>query len=75
MTTSKEQKTIWVEDLRLQLIMPGKSKPITRAACDRLINKWQKGRIIIGKGQHARAHISEDIAEKVKEYFRLKHQH
>jgi hypothetical protein len=69
----KKASDVWVEDLRIDLVMPKRSKPITRGACDRLINKWMKGRNKDTRGQNAKAYIPVEVAEAVKEYFKRRH--
>lgn len=66
---------VWVEDLRNQLVLPTRDKPITRAACDRLINKWMDGRIKEdnAKGQSAKSYVPKEVADAVKEYFKRRH--
>ena len=65
---------VWVGDLREDLVMPGRDKPIARSAVDRLINKFTEERIILGAGRGKnRAYVTKEVAAKVREYFDLKH--
>lgn len=69
----KLKDLVAVVDLQSRLIMPGRTKPITRANVHKLINKVDSKRYMLASGQGAKAYISKAVADEVETYFRRLH--